>query len=447
MAMPLPGDAARGLLSFRLFGVPVSIHASFLLISFAFGWTGSVDRALVWMVVVTISVLAHELGHALVAIGARGEPRIDLFAIAGLTRWNAAHAGRGRRIAVSLAGVGAGVLFGAVLWVVRDAVDPAPLSLLEDALDAAVYANLSWGLLNLLPMLPLDGGQVVRALMPGRDELSRDARTAVFSLGVAVAVGVAAFVWVHPIAAAFVLFFAVGNVQTLLAVRRLRGGGPVSRDAVERADLALHENRPDEALALLAHLDHPVAKVLTATALLRLGNAREAQHLLLDLPDEVRLDPTFEAAVLLANGQERLARERLGVSLREDPPAWAMRELATVLRRRGADLDVVLADVRGQGAVGVANALFHDGAYAQSAQWGERALGSGVDDPFVAFNVACAWARAGDPDRALRALDHAILLGFADARLADTDEDLATLRAHPGWAAVRGRLGDAEAPH
>lgn len=440
MAIPVPGEGARGLLSFRLLGIPISIHASFLVVAFLLGASGQgLDAALVWVVVVTVSVLAHELGHALAARPAGGEPRIDLFGIAGLTRWKPGHATRGRRVWVSVAGVAAGVAFGMATWVLRDAVAPERGTLLEYALDAAVFANLSWGLLNLVPMLPLDGGQVVRAVMPGKDDVTRDKRTAVVSIVVAAVIAVAAVLAGYALAAVFVVFFGAGNVQTLLAARRLRAA-PGAEDLIERANSALEANDPVAALDMLRWVDHPVARVISAAALMRLGEARKAQDLLLDLPAWATLEPTFEATVLLANGQEQLARERLAVTLRSTPAPWAVRELVSLLHRRGEDVDAVLGDVRGDAAVGAANALYFEGSYAASGRWAERALGSGVESPLVAYNGACAWSRAGDLDRALRLVDHAILLGLRDTRLLDDDDDLAAARAHPGWAAVRARV-------
>lgn len=444
MALPIPGPASRGLVSFRLFGIPVSIHASFLVIAFVIGASGpvlDVGAALVWVAVITVSVLAHELGHAFLARPVGGEPRIDLYAIAGLTRWNAARASRARRVVVSIAGPAAGVAFGLALIPVYLAVDPGELTLLAYAFEAALFANLFWGLVNLLPMLPLDGGQIALALMPGRDDGVRVRRTAWLSIGVAVAAAAGCFLVRQPFLGVFVLVVGVfGNVSTVRAVRRI-AGAPRDEPLLDRASTALQLGRAEEALATARRVDHPVARIVEAAALLRLGQEREAQHLLLDLPDEVRMDPVFEAAVLLANGQERLARERLATALPAAASAWGTTELAALLLRRGDDVDPVFADVRGEPLVGVATALFEAGEYERSARYGERALGSGSESWLAAYNVACAWARAGDADRGLRALDHAILLGFADGGVADADDDLAPLRTHPGWAAVRGRIG------
>jgi len=58
----------------------------------------------------------------------------------------------------------------------------------------------------------------------------------------------------------------------------------------------------------------------------------------------------------------------------------------------------------------------------------------------VAFDVACSWARAGEPDRALRWVEVALRDGFGAAALLDGEPDLAPVRALPGWPAVRGRV-------
>ena len=435
MAIPVPGPDARGLVSFRLLGIPVSIHASFLVVVFLLGATGQgFDAALVWLVVVTVSVVAHELGHALVARPAGGAPRIDLFGIAGLTRWNPSRASRGRRVAVSLAGVGAGLAFGLALLALYYAVDPGDGTLLEYAFDAALFANLGWGLLNLLPMLPLDGGQVVHALMRG-DDLTRTKRTAYVSVAVAALVAGAAIAADMVVAGLFVLFFGASNVQTLLAIRRaVRGPQP----DVARVNALFNQGRYAEAMDALGGFDDNSAVLIRATCLLRLGDPKGAMDAVLDAG--VRVDPTFDVTLLLANGQDRLARERLA-SLSEGGPDWAVRELVVLLRARGENLDEWLGHLTGTALNGVVTALFTEKDYAAAARWGDRALTTGADHPVVAYNTACAWARAGDVDRGLRALDHAVLLGFRDLALLDGDEDLAALREHPGWAAVRSRLG------
>jgi Zn-dependent protease len=449
VALPAPAAGRQGLVSFRLFGFPVSIHTSFLVIVGFFGLTagGGVEFGLVWLVVATVSVLAHELGHALVAAPVGGQPRIDLYAMAGLTTWQPGRASRARRVAVSVAGPGAGVALGIGVLVLWHAVNPAKGSLLDNAFNAAVFVNLFWGLLNLLPILPLDGGQVALALMPGRDERARLRRAAYLSLGTAAAVVALAVAAQEVFAAILVVWLSAGNLQTLRALRQAENGDPfVAR--LDAAHAAIREGRPEDALRALP--DAPAVPpqwaedvaLYRAMALLRLDRAREAQEALVtELPAGVRADPVIAAAVLLANGQERLAHESLDVALRTDPRHWAVRELVTLLVRRGDDVDAVLKDVTPEGAVGAMTALSEAGRFAESARWGERAVAGGTG-PLVAYETARAWARAGDPDRALRTLDDAAQLGFRDVTRVVGDPDLAPARALAGYEAVARRIRD-----
>ena len=60
--------------------------------------------------------------------------------------------------------------------------------------------------------------------------------------------------------------------------------------------------------------------------------------------------------------------------------------------------------------------------------------------PEVAYDAACARARAGDLDDAVRLLEEANRLGFTDAAYAATDADLSALQRHPGFDTFLQRL-------
>jgi Zn-dependent protease len=62
--------------------------------------------------------------------------------------------------------------------------------LIEVIVGASIWVNLYWGVVNLLPILPLDGGNVVRSLLPG-DADRRDRLATVVSLAFAVVIVVA----------------------------------------------------------------------------------------------------------------------------------------------------------------------------------------------------------------------------------------------------------------
>jgi hypothetical protein len=164
-----------GALELHLGKIPVRIHATFLVMAAVLGMGGGnliFDAS--WVVVVFVSVLIHELGHAGVGILFGLEPRIDLHAMGGTTSW-ASHGplSPARRLAISLA-------FGLAL------LGAFPHSALGQLVrEQLLEVNVFWGAVNLVPMLPLDGGNVMTQLLHvftgGRGE--RPAR--IVSIGIA----------------------------------------------------------------------------------------------------------------------------------------------------------------------------------------------------------------------------------------------------------------------
>ncbi|MEV4319858.1 site-2 protease family protein [Actinocrispum sp. NPDC049592] len=166
-----------GLLLFRISGVPVLLAPSWWLGSLAVVllYAPLVDRLLpgvsnlvafllasAFAVLLGVSVLAHELGHCVVALRF-GLPvrRVRLFLLGGLsevarTPRKPAHEGlvaaAGPAVSIVLA-----ALFGATVLVVPD--DTALWVLLLEC----TAANLAVAVFNLLPGLPLDGGRMLRA--------------------------------------------------------------------------------------------------------------------------------------------------------------------------------------------------------------------------------------------------------------------------------------------
>lgn len=182
-------------LNFRLFDIDVRIHPMFWLLTAILGW-GSMQMGfnflLLWIACVFVSILIHELGHVLVGRFFGSDGHIVLYSFGGLAIGSNALANRWQRVAVSFAGPWAGFVFiGVVLtlvsvlhpdlfavivlyvkaWlrlpiegeVLRAArVQVSPLA--EAAVLDLLMINIFWGLLNLLPIFPLDGGQISREL-------------------------------------------------------------------------------------------------------------------------------------------------------------------------------------------------------------------------------------------------------------------------------------------
>jgi Zn-dependent protease len=160
-------------LRWRMFGTDVRVHPLFWLFSAILGWpltqlgpNGFLLLAL-WVLACFVSILLHEFGHIWMgqAFGSFGH--IVLYSFGGLAVGASNRLNRYQRILVSAAGPGIQLL----LWAFLKGLvgfEGSPLKLTSLPLNALLFLgmmldiNLYWPLLNLLPIYPLDGGQISR---------------------------------------------------------------------------------------------------------------------------------------------------------------------------------------------------------------------------------------------------------------------------------------------
>ncbi|CAN5490648.1 hypothetical protein BH11PLA2_BH11PLA2_33950 [soil metagenome] len=161
-------------LKFRWFGFPTRIHPLFWLITLLLGPLDlrgpyALEAMGIWIVCVFISILMHELGHALAYRFYRcGDVKIELYGMGGLAIAQQQPRGHYRRIAVYLAGPGIQFVIAFLLWISLK-IDPFwPIVNWPPYLMIAYFdlysINLGWAIFNLLPIYPLDGGQVCREI-------------------------------------------------------------------------------------------------------------------------------------------------------------------------------------------------------------------------------------------------------------------------------------------
>ncbi|HEX6145268.1 MAG TPA: hypothetical protein VF083_00730 [Acidimicrobiia bacterium] len=155
------------MLSFRLLGIPVTIHPSFLIIAGLLGLSsGRLALLFAWVGIVFVSILIHELGHALTARAYGAEVEIELNAIGGLTSWSLPEGelGPGRRAIVAAAGSAVGVFFGGAVLLVSSITGPYD-GTADFVVANLIRVNVFWGLLNWAPIRPLDGGHLLTSLL------------------------------------------------------------------------------------------------------------------------------------------------------------------------------------------------------------------------------------------------------------------------------------------
>ena len=192
----------------RLFGVDIGLHFSWFIIALMItlslvGHFGAADpnwsRAVVWTsAVVTailffVSIVLHELSHALVA-RARGVAvrSITLFALGGVATMENPSPDAKTEFWIAVAGPIASVVTGLGCYALAASLGWSPqadVSPSTAVLGWLGYINISLALFNLIPGFPLDGGRILRAILWGRNGDADRATMTAARVGQAVAFG------------------------------------------------------------------------------------------------------------------------------------------------------------------------------------------------------------------------------------------------------------------
>jgi Zn-dependent protease len=259
-------------LTFRMGRIPVRILPSFFIttVIINFGLAQSApQKLLLWTAIVLASVLAHELGHAIAGLVFGLNPRIDLHGFGGTTSWQGAPSlSSAKRIVISLAGPGMGFamggvvalslgLFGPGLGYVAGALlgafglgPPVPESSLADFTAVSLlFVNVGWGVLNLLPMLPLDGGNVMKSTLDIAMDRGGERAARIISLAVALIVTPIALVVWSPWSALLGASFVASNWRGLRELRAREHDAPM-RATLETAYQALDAKDAARVLAI-----------------------------------------------------------------------------------------------------------------------------------------------------------------------------------------------------
>jgi len=247
---------------FTLGRIPVGATLGYAILALFFSsqlFNVGVEFGLVGVFVLTLSLLVHEFGHALAARYYRLSPRVTLVGWGGVCHHMPAKKD-GHDAVIVIAGPLAGLVLG-VLALVAQSVFSSELQqrqLFAVTLDLLVYIGVYWSLVNLLPLWPLDGGQLFRLILRRFLPPARAERVT-HIVGLAVAIGGAAFAFSegYKFVGLMALFIAFMNGQRLWASSP-RGASPIRRP-----------QRNDQ-----------VDEILTeATRALATGDAREALRL------------------------------------------------------------------------------------------------------------------------------------------------------------------------
>ena len=253
-------------LHFQIAGIPIRIHPFFWLATLILGARGFENDSgqagamlLIWVSVVFVSILIHELGHAFTMRYFGQAAHVVLYMLGGLaipesSPWglNLGKSSRDtplKQILISAAGPGAGfVLAGFVLtgiyalggactfdlsnypgmpgirllgiWIV---FPPDLTDLTRYLLITLLWVNVFWGLLNLCPVYPLDGGQIARELFVSMDSWHGVQRSLWLSVFTGAGLAIMGLVMWQSIL--MTLLFGSLAFSSYMALQQMGGGG------------------------------------------------------------------------------------------------------------------------------------------------------------------------------------------------------------------------------
>jgi len=248
--------------SFFFLGFPVRVTWLFWLISAVIGhsWAESLHLAYsdrlqldspgtpvllaIWIGVSFVSILIHELGHTLAMRWYGISSYIVLYHFGGLAipdgagswrRPNRNRSGHLDQVMISAAGPAFQMVFGLIVaaaaiasgltlgptasmfnWLIPIPKGELPSNAaLMAFIDSTIYISIFWALMNLLPVLPLDGGQIARSLIARHQGTSGQYEATILSIAVCALVSIYGFREQQPMLGMTFLVFGINNYQSL----------------------------------------------------------------------------------------------------------------------------------------------------------------------------------------------------------------------------------------
>lgn len=284
--------------------IPIFIHPFFWILAAVIGllYGGFSVFALIWVAIVFISVLFHEMGHAITALVFGQHPQVSLVALGGLTTYE----GKGLNFFQQFIIVLNGPIFGIALFLLSYQI--ISYEVFQNAyliyfFSAMWKINLFWSAINLLPVLPLDGGQLIRIVFEAIFG-EKGFRASIFvGMVVAFALSIISFIFFTQLLIVGIIFFLFA-FQNFELFRKSRFISKSDRDDENReemglAEKALQEGNKEEAKKHLHAIKEKGTKGLLNTAAVQYlalmefqeGRRKEAYELLLSIEDQLSGEP------------------------------------------------------------------------------------------------------------------------------------------------------------
>jgi Zn-dependent protease/CBS domain-containing protein len=161
---------------FSIFGIPVELHISFLVLMVLIYLIAILNVVpyvnIITAVLITlifVSVVIHELSHCYMAKRyGIGIERIVLLPIGGVSEMEEIPKDPSKELRIALAGPVSNLIIGGVFYLILIASAAYLSQTLEGAIYYFILVNILLGFFNLLPAFPMDGGRILRAFLAER---------------------------------------------------------------------------------------------------------------------------------------------------------------------------------------------------------------------------------------------------------------------------------------
>lgn len=281
--------------------IPITIYPTFWLVSALIGflYSGNFIGTAIWIGIIFISVLFHEMGHALTAFAFGLKPRIELVAMGGLTYHEGDKLAFWKRFLIVLDGP----LFGFILFLIATILLQVPsiaMTKMASVLTLIQVVNLFWTIVNLIPVIPLDGGQLLRVILEAIFGI-KGFRYALMS-GAVLALGISLVFFLYQQIFMGALFFLLA-FQSYDAWRKTKfisepDRSETVKNALMKAEELLQSGHKQEAMAAFENLRaetkqgliYNMATQYLAFLLYEIGHVKESYDLLKSIRTELAPD-------------------------------------------------------------------------------------------------------------------------------------------------------------
>ncbi len=278
--------------------IPITIYPTFWVFAAIIGFLNfhTLIGTLIMVAIIFVSVLFHEFGHALTAAIFGQHPRIELVALGGLTYHNGQKLPFWKQFFIVLDGP----IFGFLLAVIATLLLQMPIFSKGTAASILMLTrvvNVFWTVVNLLPVMPLDGGQLLRIVLEKIFGLKGFKYAILTSMVIALGISLFSFLTQGFLIGGLFFLLAFQSYDTFRRTRHLSetDRDDTLRERLEAVETLMQTGKKEEALRLCQEIRSKAKKGMIydlATQYLAFlkyekGESKETYDLLKSIQEEL----------------------------------------------------------------------------------------------------------------------------------------------------------------